>query len=156
PLVKAPAGKRWFRQTFEVKTAAQQNPVDEAILEITADDRFTVWVNGTEAGKGNDWRRVYRFDLAKHLIKGQNVLAVEPTTDSESPAGLMVKLAYLPNGQIRSLLVSDGTWKTSKTETKGWRGLDFDDKGWKTARVLGPFGEVGPWHKVAAGKKPRQ
>ena len=30
--------------------------VDEAELDITADDSFTVWINGTEVGKGDNGR----------------------------------------------------------------------------------------------------
>src|SRR5271166_2177764 len=62
PLVDAPAETRYFRRVFTVS-----RPVDEATLELTADNTFAVWVNGTKVGTGDDWKRVERFDVKKHL-----------------------------------------------------------------------------------------
>ena len=83
------------------------NPIDEAALDITADNAFTVWVNGVEVGKGDDWKVVQHFDVKKLLVDGKNVVAVE-ARNSEGPAGLMVRLGYTPNGQSKLALCSDG------------------------------------------------
>src|SRR5438132_14331812 len=61
----------YFRKTFQASW-----PADEATLDITADSRFTVWLNGIEIGKGDNSRRVYAFDVKKHMVLGKNVLAV--------------------------------------------------------------------------------
>ena len=45
PATNAPAGTRYFRQVFRIDRPLQK-PVDEAQLDITADNAFTVWVNG--------------------------------------------------------------------------------------------------------------
>ena len=39
-LDEAPQGTRYFRKTFPILRGC-----DEAVLDITADDAFTVWVN---------------------------------------------------------------------------------------------------------------
>ena len=41
-LTEAPAGARYFRRTFTVNRPVPK-PVDEAVLEITADNSFTAW-----------------------------------------------------------------------------------------------------------------
>src|SRR5947209_7132607 len=61
PLTNAPAGTRYFRKTVDVGRA-----VEEAQLDITADDAFRVRINGVEVGAGDTWKTVYRFDVAKH------------------------------------------------------------------------------------------
>lgn len=148
PAAEAPTATRYFRRTFEVQTANERKPVDEAGLQITADNAFTVWVNGAEVGKGDDWGRVYRFDVKRHLVRGKNVVAVEARNDG-GPAGLMVRLGYVPNGQSKLALVSDGSWKAAKEAPEGWRAVDFDDSKWDKAKELGAFGKTAPWGAVA-------
>jgi putative heme-binding domain-containing protein len=147
PLVEAPAATRYFRRTFKV-----DRPVDEATLDLTADNAFTVWVNGTRVGSGEDWKRVERFDVKKHLLTGANVIAVEARNDGAA-AGLIVRLAYIPKGDTVKTLVSDGRWKASKSAAAGWQKLDYKDAKWDDAKVLGPYGKVGPWTDIVWGVK---
>src|SRR5436305_9148298 len=72
PASQGPIGSRYFRRVLDLK-----NTVDEAVLDVTADDEFTVWFNGHRVGGGKDWKRVYAFDLKKDFVVGLNVLAVE-------------------------------------------------------------------------------
>src|SRR5262249_12409217 len=111
----------------------------------TADNAFTVWVNGTRVGAGDDWKKVYRFDVRPHIVDGRNVVAVEAKVDRPGPAGLLVRLAYVPNGQSRLAVVSDAAWKTSDAAPQGWTAPRFDDGKWSSARVLGPYGKTGRW-----------
>jgi putative heme-binding domain-containing protein len=136
----APAGNRYFRRAFSVGRFA-----DEATLDITADNAFTVWVNGVKIGEGDDWKKVYRFDVRKHLVDGKNILAVEARNTKPGPAGLLVRLGYVPNGQSRLAVVSDGSWKVSATSAAGWEMTNVDDSKWQAAKVLGPYGKTGRW-----------
>jgi putative membrane-bound dehydrogenase-like protein len=140
PTAVAPAGARYFRRTFPVGRSA-----DEATLDITADSAFTVWVNGTKVGSGDDWKKVYRFDVRPNIVDGNNVIAVEAKPAAGGPAGLLVRLAYIPNGHSRMALVSDGGWKVSNTAADGWQAIKFDDAKWAAAKVLGPYGKTGRW-----------
>jgi putative heme-binding domain-containing protein len=142
PATVAPKGTVYFRKVFNINRPIQQ-PVDEAILDITADNEFTVWVNGALVGKGKEWKVVLSFDVKKHLVHGQNVIAVE-AVNTDGPAGLLVRLGYLPNGMSKVGLFSDGSWKSSKTAGAGWQKLDFDDGKWQAVKVLGPYG-MKPW-----------
>src|SRR5262249_40932930 len=121
--------------------------VDEADLDITADDGFTVWVNGTEVGRGTGWHTVRRFDVKKLLVTGENVIAVAATGDAPGAARPLGKPGYVPHGTSKVSLVSDGTWKASREAPDGWQRLDFDDRKWAAARALCPYGQ-GPWKKV--------
>jgi putative heme-binding domain-containing protein len=140
PATSALAGSRYFRRAFNVDRWA-----DEATLDITADNAFTVWVNGVKAGSGDDWKKVYRFDIRPHIVAGKNVIAVEAKNAKPGPAGLLVRLAYIPNGQSRLALFSDNGWKSSDTAQAGWQATGFDDGKWQSAKVLGPYGKTGRW-----------
>ncbi len=147
PAKSAPAGTRYFRKTFEINRPVD-NPIDEAQLDIVADDEYTVWINGTEVGSGNDWKRVKRFDVKKHLVHGKNVIAVEAKNAQEGPAGLLVRLGYVPNGQSKLAVMSDHTWKVSKTVAAGWQEPDFDDSAWSGVKQLGSYSRTGPWQNL--------
>jgi putative heme-binding domain-containing protein len=136
----APAGHRYFRRAFTVGRFA-----DDATLDITADNAFTVWVNGVRVGAGEDWKKVNRFDVRSHIVDGKNVIAVEARNAKDGPAGLLVRLAYVPNGQSRLALVSDASWKASDKAPDNWQATNFDDSKWQPARILGPYGKTGRW-----------
>ncbi len=144
------AGTRYFRRAFEINRPLAR-PVDEGTLDITADNEFTVWVNGVEVGKGNNFQKVYQLDVTKHLVHGRNAVAVEAKNTTEGPAGLLVRLAYVPNGQSRMALVSDGSWKASKEAKEGWQKVDFNEEGWTAVKVIGPYGQVAAWKNVTWG-----
>jgi putative heme-binding domain-containing protein len=143
PAKEAPAETRYFRKVFQINRPVPK-PIDEATLDITADDQFTVWVNGKEVGKGNDAKRVYQFDIKAHLAHGNNVIAVQ-AKNNKGPAGLLVRIGYVPNGMSRAAQFSDGSWKASKTADAGWETTKFDDSKWQPAKVIGPYGSAGPW-----------
>lgn len=140
PTISAPEGTRFFRRTLKVARSA-----DEAVLDITADNAFTVWINGNLVGSGDDWKKIYRFDIRKHIVDGKNVVAVEAKVSKSGPAGLLVRLGYIPNGQSRLAVLSDHSWKASRDFVEGWQKLKFDDSKWTNAKVLGPYGVTGRW-----------
>lgn len=146
PASNAPSEPRYFRKTFDV---ARPTP-EEASLEITADNLFTVWLNGVEVGKGSEWQQLYRFNVKPRLVEGKNVLAVEANNQG-GPAGLTARLRHGPNGKTQVAVVTDNTWKSSKTAKDGWQKPDFDDATWKPVRVIGPYGKAGPWSGGGGG-----
>src|SRR5262249_10933363 len=93
PASKAPAEARYFRRAFGVGRVG-----DEATIDIAADREFTLWLNGTKLGKGDNPKRVYRFDIKKHVGPGKNVVAIE-AKGSGGPSGLLIRMSYVPNGQ---------------------------------------------------------
>jgi putative heme-binding domain-containing protein len=148
PGRQAPAGVRYFRKSFVGKPHGSAGPlVVEGDLDIAADDAFRVWINGVEIGRGADPKRVFRFDVARHIVMGTNVLAVE-ARNAGGPAGLLVRLGYVPSNSPRLLIRGDSSWKWSTGGPEGWLRPDFDDSSWASARELGPYGTVGPWKRL--------
>jgi putative heme-binding domain-containing protein len=138
----------YFRKTFEIPRPMAR-PTDEAVLHVTADRSFIVWLNGTKVGTGSDVGKVHRFDVNSLTVPGKNVLAVQ-ATGGDGPRGLLARLAFIPNGMSKLAVVSDGDWKVSparadRARADGWEKRDFDDRHWDRARVIGPYGQTEPW-----------
>jgi len=146
PSKQAPAATRYFRRVFTINRPVQK-PVDEGMLDITADGSFTVWVNGEKVGGGSDIKRVFAFDVQKLLVHGPNVVAVEAKSTG-GPAGLLVRLGFIPNGYSKLAEYSDASWKTNPTAAENWQAVDFDDSKWAAVRVIGPYGKAGPWKNL--------
>ena len=144
-LASAPGENRYFRRSFEVK-----GTVKEATLEITADNHFTVWINGKSIGSGDEWQHLERFDVAKHLTAGKNVIAVEGRNDGSSPAGLLATLTF--SDEVgKQTVVTDKTWKSAQTVSGDkWKMTEFDDDKWEMAKQLAAFGQ-GPWASASGG-----
>ena len=133
--VNVPEGKWYFRRSF---TIPGKGPVKSAACSITADNAFVLFANGKKIGSGNDWQRIYSFDMKAQLRAGKNVLAVEGVNwraGAGNPAALFVGLGASSGGKaIR--IHSDTQWKSSATEAKGWKEAGFDDSTWASARAV--------------------
>ncbi|RYG39664.1 hypothetical protein EON81_00240 [bacterium] len=120
---------------------------NRATLFVTADNAFTVYVNGREVGKtasdpndGNLWRKVQAIDVAPWLTSGSNVVGVRAHNVGDA-AGLVARLEV--DGRL--VLKSDRGWKVSEEiPTGGWTEAAFNDAGWVVATEGGRAGE-GPW-----------
>lgn len=132
----------FFRKVFQTNW-----PADEATLDITADANFQVWLNGEWVGAGADAKRVFQFPVKPKMRKGRNVVAVQ--AEHAGPGGgLLVRLGYAPNGQSKTAVLSDATWKASRSAPAGWEKPAFRDETWPAARDLGPYGATPPWKSL--------
>lgn len=147
---KAPAGSVYFRRGFDVEAP------QSATLEMTADNRYEVFLNGRNVGAGESWQTRTRYDLSPLLIPGRNVVAVLATNDGEDPAGLVAKLVVQQKDKKPTIeIVSDGEWKFTNRPLGNWARLEFDDRSWTNAQVLGPYGAIAPWGKAGEVIAPR-
>ncbi|MDB5340090.1 MAG: Lysophospholipase [Planctomycetaceae bacterium] len=148
PLTK-PAMTVYFRVSFEV-----ENP-QSGEVEITADNKYTVSINGDRIGAGLNWQELDRYDLKSRLVKGKNVIGVM-AENSDGQAGMSARVTIIDKGadkKDRTILAStDGKWITSTKYQTGWAAIDADDKAWKPAFVIGEFGKTAPWGN---GSKPK-
>ena len=79
-----------FRVIFQ-SLFAVDCPQVVAQLRITADNNFTAFLNGVLVGRGNNWQRVYLFNVA--LRCGRNNLTVVTfNTNANTPAALIFGL----------------------------------------------------------------
>jgi hypothetical protein len=55
--------------------------VSRAILRITVDNGYRLFLDGREIGRGSDWRTITEYDLTWLLSPGRHILAVEGFND---------------------------------------------------------------------------
>ncbi|HZJ13911.1 MAG TPA: DUF4038 domain-containing protein, partial [Chthoniobacteraceae bacterium] len=136
PKRDAPVATRYFRRTFEVSDTAA---IRRATLRMSADDKFTVLLNGKELGFSANWQAPMQFDVAPALHAGLNVLAVRaenlPAPVPQNPAGLTAALTLVRSDDTRITIRTDATWRTATTEHDGWLGENFMDSTWSPALV---------------------
>src|SRR4051812_40199371 len=124
-LANVPAETRYFRKTFELAGTPAK-----ARLAITADNEFSVSVNGQEIGAGSNFQKVYLFDVTGQVKQGKNVLAVKGVNGG-GPAGVVAKLLITLGGDAHeTAIVSDASWKSAASEKADWTKPDFDDADW--------------------------
>ncbi len=144
PASSAPNGERFFRRVVQIPSGAE---LKSAMLTITVDDQFTLYVNGEKVGKSSGqtdaWREKKSLDVKSQLRSGQNIIAVRALNNGNA-AGLLADLEIecSPGPQIAA--VSDKSWKVANTAADGWTRADFDDAAWPSAKELAKLGE-GPW-----------
>jgi putative heme-binding domain-containing protein len=134
---------RYLRRRFELPARPAH-----ADLWITADDHYVVYLNGQKVGADGDWQTVEKYDVAKFLNAGKNVLAIEARNNG-GPAGVIARLRIQIPGRKDLFVVTDQLAKITQTAAEGWRQTDFDDSGWPAAIVLGDAG-MEPWHLAGA------
>jgi len=142
PASSAPAGVRYLRRAFDLPAG---EPTGRAELQITADDAFTVFVNGAEVARSpavaNSWSTASIVDVSSVVRPGANLIAVEAVNTSAGPAGLLAELAVEGSGR-RFELATDETWKAADAAGAGWERPGFDDSAWPAARVAATYGMV--------------
>ena len=82
-----------FWQSFEVPNSAT---VVRALLLMTVDNEYTLYLDGREVGRGSDWRTLSEYDLTRLLSPGTHVLGVDAFNSAETggpnPAGVILGL----------------------------------------------------------------
>ena len=148
------------RKSFEVP-----EPPDRAVLRITADSRYAVYLNGQFVGDGparGTHRRYFfdRYDIAALLKQGRNWLAVEvhcPVRCTYNAAphapGLLAEVAGLVAADSSWNVIRDAShradaltytmqigfseWKDMRAEPEGWRTGEDTGQGWEYAEEIG-------------------
>ncbi len=139
-----PAESRYFRKSFFVKEPSR------LVLDATADNAFTLYLDGKPVATGTDWHTTQSFEAK--LAIGPHVLAAVASNEAPGPAGFLVRGGVLPLGQGVPIH-TNSSWKTSGTVPAGddWTKIAFDDSRWVRAADLGPLGS-GPWGALASSQ----
>ncbi len=164
PKLKSPAQSGppakwiWVTHTVGDQTVNARVPITlkaalhTAILSITADDAFTLFVNGQKVDSTEPieqgWKQVHKRSIAPLLHAGTNIIAVRGTNSGGGAAGILVHLAI----DHKVALQSDRHWKVLEASTPpaNWTSASFDASGWSNATELAPIGE-GPWSTGISG-----
>ena len=136
----------YLRRAFDLKAAPKK-----AVLYITADDFFTLFVNGKQIDQSvpdpNDrdvWKHVHRIDVTQYLRDGKNALAAR-VVNAGGDAGFLAQLEI----DGRASILTDASWKvaTDATPPADWSSVDFDADAWKPAKLIAPV-TGGVWSTV--------
>ncbi|KAJ6577740.1 bacterial alpha-L-rhamnosidase-domain-containing protein [Mycena capillaripes] len=148
----APPGDRAFRRTYNSqpgKTAVS------AIIIVTVDDRFTLYVNGVEIGASPNVTDIWKSAQVVHfpnLDASSNLFAIRgtnlPSGDADGPAGLLAAIQITFDDGTTDILVSDSTWRATASIPLDFQSPALDDSTWPLSASLGQFG-VDPWGNQA-------
>jgi putative membrane-bound dehydrogenase-like protein len=133
------AGVCYFRKAFQLPEP------EAAVIEITADSQYELFLNGARIGGNNGWNTLERYDLTPRLSKGRNILAVKASNADGGPAGLVGRLTVRAAGGTDVAHSTDTSWRVSATESPGWQRPRFDDRRWVPAHSLGELNVAAPW-----------
>jgi hypothetical protein len=134
----------YLRRSFDLQQARRR--VD---CYITADDYFTLYVNGRQVDAshpdptdGNVWQHVHKVNIGPLLRVGKNALAIR-AENAGGPAGVIV---WVELGRGR-LLLTDGSWRITEQPGEGlaWTQTAFDDATWNPATMITRVASDGPW-----------
>lgn len=163
-----------FRKTFEL-----HEPFEKTYFNITADSRYVLYINNHLIGMGpiRSWPSEQFYDsyeIDKHLIKGNNIIAVLVTHFGisnfqyvEGRGGFFAQLEILRHGS-KKIIGTDKSWKNrvhaafSRNSVRiscqqgwaevynaalfdeGWTDAGYNDENWEQSVEIGEYG-VEPW-----------
>jgi len=132
PAGSAPAGDIHFRHTWEISSIKS---VKTARIEATADNSFTLDVNGRQVLTGNNFNNIYSADILSALRSGKNTITVAANNlgPSANPAGFIAATQLSNSDGSTKVVATGGKWLASRN------GAD-----WSPAKRLGP-GSMSPW-----------
>jgi mono/diheme cytochrome c family protein len=151
---KAPAETIRFWKTVTLAEAPSQ-----AWAVASADNSYTLYVNGNKVASGKSWSEPDLFDLKSALKKGTNLIAVAATNHTPAnevpsadkpaspadanPAGFIF-FVRVKAGSNTFEIASDKSWTWSRTTNTNWAKPDFVDAEAQPAAELGPPSQA-PW-----------
>lgn len=103
-----------FRRTFRYNGSGQPR---SALLQVSCDDAYELYCNGEKIGAGGF--DIGRYDLAKFIRPGENVLAIRAENFS-GPRGLLAEMTLIDDRGRSECLASDGGWTASAVADANW------------------------------------
>ncbi len=124
-------------------------------IEVTCDNRYELFFNGERIGADDEWTTVESHDVTKHVVRGQNVVAIRAENEAVGHAGLAAALTIAIKEKPSLTVASDKSWFSSTSKIDGWQKIDFvpnktGNNAWHPSKPIGPFGKTKPWSEVAA------
>ena len=143
PAASAPAGGRYFQRTIEVDSA---KALESATASVSADNEFTLWINGKKVSEGKDFKVPVKSQIASFLHPGANVIsvAVNNTGATASPAGWIGAFEIHYKDGTQTVVTTDASWSAGVAGPEGWEQSSTKLPDGKPAQVLGAYA-MGPW-----------
>lgn len=117
--------------------------VINARLLLTADNEFTVFLDGHELGRGADWRELFDYNLTLLMSPGRHVLAVKAFNPSRFAGMLLGLRVELADGRCVEIK-SDQNWRIAPEAAKSWKEMTKPSAAWPSATIVGALG-ASPW-----------
>jgi len=105
-----------FWKSFEIPSSTK---VAKATLRITADNGYSLYLDGREIGRGSDWRSVTEYDVTQLLEPGRHILAVEGFNDRDLAGVILGLHIELMDDQVLDV-VSDSSWMVVPDNLRNW------------------------------------
>lgn len=137
----------YFRRSFALRLP------DKATISITADDEYVLYVNGKRIASGSNVKRLDEFDISEHLVKGNNVVAVQVTNKTGPTAAVVGRLMIKEKDSGWTSYSSNTGWKCTHTPFPLWYTQLYNDRLWKVAQSFGKLNETTPWDRREEVKK---
>ncbi|KAK0460105.1 lectin [Desarmillaria tabescens] len=130
-----PLGHRPFRNTI---TSPYGKAAVCGKVVITADDAYSLYVNGDFIGNGSSWRSMQAYSIPQ-LDPNVNIIAVDgENRASFNPqvGGVIAGFLIAYNDGTSHAYYTDNTWKTlTSVPPAGFEQTDMDDSAWITPKV---------------------
>ena len=137
PDAGAPGAEpRYFRKVFALGDVPAK-----AMLTISCDSVYELFVNESLVGTGNAWKAPGVYDTARFLRRGTNVIAVKASHAGGGTAGLLLDF----NGGNAFHAVSGADWHWNKNDVADWMKNEFIENNWQAAKELGAS-DAAPWN----------
>ncbi len=147
PAQNAPAKTRYFKRTINVDG---RKTFLSARAFITADNEFTLWINGEKVEEGDNFHIPKRKKIGRFLRPGVNVLAIAAVNlelganPAANPAGLIAAFELNYEGGSKEVIHTDKAWRAGLKISPGWEETPDVPADWKAAVVLGGY-SMPPW-----------
>ena len=106
-----------FLRVIDVPAGSQ---VESALLRITADNFYRVYLDGHFIGQGSDWRVLTEYDITRLLSPGRrHVLAVDVVNDFDF-GGLLAGLRLRLNDGREIEIPTDASWDLVPENASAW------------------------------------
>jgi hypothetical protein len=116
---------------------------------MTADDRFSLFVNGVLTRSSPDindiWRTAQIFTVS--LAASESLFAVRATNiaiGGDGPSGLIMAAQVTFADGSSAFFSTDTTWRAIATIPDNFQSPSLDDSSWAKAASLGKYG-IAPW-----------
>jgi hypothetical protein len=152
PASAAPVGRRYFRRSLVLPAGE----IESGTAVLTADNAFTLRVNGREAGGGDNFTQVRQLNIAPFLRAGTNLLAVLAVNGGESPnpAGLVAAVRVRMRAGPEFQLSTDARWQAAAGAGPDGS-APATETAWEPAIELGTFG-MAPWGQLTVTAAPAE
>ncbi|KAJ7616447.1 hypothetical protein FB45DRAFT_934261 [Roridomyces roridus] len=144
-----PKSTRVFRRTWAPPTGGEPASAD---IIITAENEYTLYVNGFEVGSGTNWKVAGHYTV--NFAPGTRVIlvAVSASNLATSAAGVLMEMEVnmLPGGRNNCTAgvygYTDALWRsTLDVIPDGWQLPGFDDSTWPLVVDEGSYPDASPW-----------